>query len=114
MPVVQEDSARSVRVAKTVVMTLGFVLIALGIVAAGALLLLLALARGDRDWAGSETTFTMFAAGSGWTVLTGGFAVWLSRRTRSRTIWLAGLPCIALGSVPAAVVAVDLLFLLPR
>jgi hypothetical protein len=112
--VVQDDSARNTRVAKTVVMTLGFVLIALGIAATGALLLLLALARGSRDWAGSGTTFTLFAVAAGWTTLAGGFAVWSSRRTRSRTIWLAGLPCVALGAVPTAIVAVDLLFLLPR
>lgn len=100
--------------AKTVVMTLGFVLIALGIAATGALLLLLALSRGGRDWASSGTTFTLFALAAGWTILAGGFAVWSSRRTRSRTIWLAGLPCVALGAVPTAIVAVDLLFLLPR
>ncbi|MEV6647962.1 hypothetical protein [Amycolatopsis sp. NPDC051371] len=95
-------------------MTLGLVLISLGIAAAGALLLFAFLARGGRDWAGSETTFTMFAAAAGWTVLAGGFAVWLSRGTRSRTIWLAGLSCVALGAVPTVIVAVDLLFLLPR
>jgi hypothetical protein len=101
-------------VAKTVVTTLGFALIALGIAATGALLLLLALTHGSRDWADSGTTFTLFAVAAGWTMLAGGFAVWSSRRTRSRTIWLAGLPCVALGAVPTAIVAVDLLFLLPR
>jgi hypothetical protein len=101
-------------VARAVVTTSGLVLIALGVVASGALLLFFALAHGGRDWAGSEATFTMFIAGAGWTVLAGGFAMWVSRRTRSRTIWLAGLPCIALGAIPAAIVAVDLLFLLPH
>jgi len=62
----------------------------------------------------SGTTFTVFAVAAGWTMLAGGFAVWSSRRTRSRTIWLAGLPCVALGAVPTAVVAVELFFLLPR
>ncbi|MEV6823543.1 hypothetical protein [Amycolatopsis sp. NPDC051102] len=95
-------------------MTLGITLIALGIAAAGALLLLLALTRNSRDWAGSGTTFTLFAVAAGWTMLAGGFAVRSSRRTRSRTIWLAGLPCVALGAVPAAIVAVDVLFFLPR
>jgi hypothetical protein len=95
-------------------MTLGLVLISLGIAGAGALLLFVALARGGRDWAGSETTFTVLAVAAGWTALAGGYAVWLSRRTRRRTIWLAGLSCVALGAVPAAVVAVDLLFLLPH
>jgi len=78
--------------------------------AAGALILFVALARGGRDWAGAEPTFTVLAAAAGWTVLAGGSAVWLSRRTR----WLAGLSCLAFGAVPAAAVAVDLLFLLPR
>jgi hypothetical protein len=111
---VQDDSAGNVRVAKTVVMTLGFVLIALGTAAAGAVLLLFALARGGRDWAESGATFTLFAVAAGWTMVAGGFAVWSSRRTRSRTIWLAGLPCVVLGAVPTAIVAVDVLFLLPR
>jgi hypothetical protein len=114
VPVVRADHARSVRVAKTVVMTLGIVLIALGIAAVGALLLFLALAGGGRDWAGAEATFAVLVVASAWTVSAGGVAVWLSRRTSGRTIWLAGLPCLALGAVPAAVVAVDLLFLLPR
>jgi hypothetical protein len=95
-------------------MTLGIVLIALGIAAAGALLLFLALAGGGRDWADAEATFAVLVVAAAWTVLAGGVAVWLSRRTSSRTIWLTGLPCLALGAVPAAVLAVDLLFLLPR
>ncbi|GHG31307.1 MULTISPECIES: hypothetical protein [Amycolatopsis] len=72
--------------------------------------ILLAATRGSQDWADSGTTFTLLS----WTVLAGGFAVWSSRLTRSRTIWLAGLPCVALGAMPTAIVAVDLLFLLPR
>ncbi|MFJ7215971.1 hypothetical protein [Amycolatopsis sp. NPDC098790] len=110
----RDDGARSVGVARAVVMTSGLVLIALGVVASGALLLFFALAHGGRDWAGSEATFTMFIGGAGWTLLAGGLAVCVSRRTRGRTTWLAGLSCIALGSIPAAIVAVDLLFLLPH
>ncbi|WP_290061867.1 hypothetical protein [Amycolatopsis solani] len=90
-----------VRVAKTVVMALGFVLIALGVAAGGALLLLAALASGGRDWVGAGPAFTLFAAAAAWTVLAGGLAVWSARRA-SR---LAGLFCVVLGAVPAAVVA---------
>jgi hypothetical protein len=111
---VREDDARNGRVAKTVVLASGLVLIALEVAAVGALLLLFALAHGGRDWAASGTTFTVLAVAAGWTVLAGGVAVRLSRRARSRTGWLAGLPCVALGAVPTAIVAVDLLFVLPR
>ncbi|MEU4249323.1 hypothetical protein AB0F15_18120 [Amycolatopsis sp. NPDC026612] len=110
----REDGTRSVRAAKAVVTALGLVLVSLGIAATGALLLFVASARGDRDWAGSGTTVTTFAVAAGWTVVAGASAIRVSRRPRSRTIWLAGLSCVALGAVPTAVVAVDLLLLLPR
>ncbi|MBE1498186.1 hypothetical protein H4696_005286 [Amycolatopsis lexingtonensis] len=85
-------------------MALGCVLIALGIAAGGALLLIAGLASGGRDWAGSGPLFAWFVAAVAWTVLAGGAAVWAARRKS----WLAGLPCVVLGAVPAAVVAVTL------
>ncbi|WP_410671421.1 hypothetical protein [Amycolatopsis sp. cmx-4-68] len=99
------------RVAQVVISVLGGFLVAVGVAAAGALLLLIALAHGHRDWTTAGGTFTVFGAGTAWTVIAGVAAIRVSRRTRARTIWLTGLPCVALGAVPAAVVATGLLLL---
>ncbi|MEU7791102.1 hypothetical protein [Amycolatopsis sp. NPDC049159] len=87
--------------ARTVVVALGFVLIALGVAAGGALLLIAGLASGGRDWTGSGAMFTAAAVAVGWTVPAGGLAVWSARR---RASWGAGLACVVLGLAPALVV----------
>jgi hypothetical protein len=113
VPTVHKAITWSGRVARVVIMTLGAVLMALGVAAAGALLLVIALARSNnRDWAGSGSIFTAFGLAAAWTVLAGAAAVWSSRRTSTLTIWLTGLPSVTLGAAPAAFVAFDLLFLI--
>ncbi|WP_439377216.1 hypothetical protein [Amycolatopsis lexingtonensis] len=91
-------------VARAVVMALGCILIALGVAAGGAVLLIAGLASGGRDWAGSGPLFAWSAGAAAWLVLAGGAGVWAARRKS----WLAGLPCVVLGAVPAVVVAVAL------
>ncbi|MEV6900405.1 hypothetical protein [Amycolatopsis sp. NPDC051372] len=109
----REDNVRSEPVAKIVITVLGGLLVALGFAAAAGLVFLMALTRSNRDFADSGGTFTMFGLAAAWTILAGTAAIWASRRARTRAIWLAGLPCVALGAVPPAVVAVDVLFLIP-
>jgi hypothetical protein len=101
LAIVHEDDTR---VAKVVISVLGGFLVAVGVAAAGALLLLIALARGHRDWTGAGGTFAVFGLATAWTILAGVAAIRAARRSRARTIWLTGLPCVALGAVPAAVV----------
>ncbi|MFE3175894.1 hypothetical protein ACFXPA_14980 [Amycolatopsis sp. NPDC059090] len=96
---------RDIRAARTVILVLGLALIALGIAAVCGLLFVLALSRGGQGWVNADAAFTTFAAGSVWTLLAGGFAVWLSRRMYSRTLWPAGLFCVALGAVPVVLAA---------
>ncbi|MEV4603863.1 hypothetical protein AB0K15_41615 [Amycolatopsis sp. NPDC049253] len=106
--------SRSERVARVVIMILGAILMALGVAAGGALVLVIALAQSNnRDWAGSGSIFTAFGLAAAWTVLAGAAAVWSSRRTNTPAIWLTGLPSVTLGAAPAAFVAFDLLFLIP-
>ncbi|WP_432850466.1 hypothetical protein ACQPXB_07960 [Amycolatopsis sp. CA-161197] len=109
----REDDGRTERVAGIVITALGGFLIALGVAAAMGLAFLMSLAHSNRDFAGSGGTFTAFGLAAAWTILAGAAAIRVSRRARARTVWLAGLPCIALGAVPAAVVAVDVVFLIP-
>ncbi|MET7998221.1 hypothetical protein ABZU76_45805 [Amycolatopsis sp. NPDC005232] len=109
----REDNVRSERVAKIVITVLGGFLVALGVSAAAGLVFLMALAHSNRDFAGSGGMFTTFGLAAAWTILGGAAAIQASRRARTRAIWLTGLPCLTLGAVPAAVVAVDVLFLIP-
>ncbi|MET9265553.1 hypothetical protein [Amycolatopsis sp. NPDC004079] len=94
-----------VSTARTVILVLGLALIALGIAAVCGLLFVLALSRGGQGWVNADAAFTTFAAGAVWTLLTGGFAVRLSRRMYSRTLCPAGMFCVALGAIPAVLAA---------
>ncbi|MGW4397110.1 hypothetical protein ACWEHA_17635 [Amycolatopsis nivea] len=104
-----DDSGRDIRAARTVVLVLGLALVALGVAAVCGLLFVLALSRGGQGWVNAEAAFAMFAAGAVWTLLAGGFAVWLSRRMYSRTLWPAGLFCVALGAIPVVLAAAGVL-----
>lgn len=100
-----DDSRRNFRTARTVILVLGLALITLGIAAVCGLLFIVALSRGGQGWVNAGAAFAMFATGAVWTMLAGGFAVWLSRRMYSRTLWPAGLFCVALGAVPVVLAA---------
>jgi hypothetical protein len=99
---------------RAVVTVLGGLLIALGVAAGGALLLLFALTRGQRDWTDSGGTFAVLGAAVAWTMLAGAVAVRTARRADGRMLLWAGVPCLILGAAPAVAAAVDLFALLPN
>ncbi|MEQ0562312.1 hypothetical protein ABJI51_24780 [Amycolatopsis sp. NEAU-NG30] len=86
---------------RAAVTALGGLLVALGVAAGGALLLLFALTRGQRDWTGSGGTFAVLGAAAAWTALAGTVAVWTARRADGRMLLRAGVPCLVLGAAPA-------------